>query len=86
MAIVIEVPEYICTDYEKITETDYSHLIGKQLDMVQWYEKLGLYAYAMENGIYNWTTKQKIKFLKDVRGITIVKSEDGQIQLEGMIE
>lgn len=82
MATVIDVPVYVCTEYSKMTEKDFSCLIGKVLDMGQWFEKLGLYAYAMENGIYNWSAQQKIKFLKDVRGITIVKAtKEGQITM-----
>ena len=82
--MTINVPEYCCTQYQKVTEKDYHHLCGKTYDMVEWFEKTGLYEYAMQHGIYNWRDKDKIKFLKETRGITIVPSENGQIKMEGM--
>ena len=87
MAIVIEVPEYICIDYEKITEKDYSELVGKQQDMYEWFKECGLLGHAMSTDIYKWKAKKKLQYLKKERGLTIVPcSDEGQIQLEGMIE
>ena len=76
--MTINNPTYICTEYTKKTETDYSHLIGKEQDMWAWYKAVGLLGWALQNGIYNRTQRQKINTLREKTGICLIESIDGQ--------
>ena len=75
--MTIDCPLYTCTRYEKKTETDYSPLLGMTKDMWGWYKAVGLIGWALENGVYNYTRKQKIELLEEKAGIYLQQEIDG---------